>query len=482
MIEQNKALAEIGSIEHPVNCTQKGRVRRKRAAAAHGLRETPPSHSPSDRQRIGTSWNDTDVAWPQHRCIHELFETQADRTPNAIAVSCQERQITYRELNRRANQLANHLMQMTSGMDVPIGLCVERSLEMVIGVLAILKSGAAYLPLDPTYPQPLLRHMIGHAVAPLILTKQRIATHLPENHARLLCIDTQPSGSEANPPRRTAPGNLACIFYTSGTTGTPKPVAVPHRSLVNLIAWYMGHPAFSKASRTAQFSSLSFHLSCQEMFSTWATGGTLVLIPEELRDNPEDVLDFLRNEQIERLFLPIVALQQLADAASCRGFKLSCLRDVVCTGGALQISPTISEFFGQLDNCILHNHYGTAEAHVATAYTLSGSPAMWPLVPPIGSPIANTKIYLLDPNFQPVAAGTPGEIYVSGECLSQGYLHRLNLTAEQFVSNPFSTDRKGRLYRTGDIARYRDDGCIEYIGRAQQAEKSASCRGNTFRA
>lgn len=410
---------------------------------------------------------DLGAGWPQNQCVHELFEAQVLCTPDAVAVAYGERQLTYRELNARANQLAHRLQEITSGMDVPIGICVERSLEMAIGVLAILKAGAAYLPLDPAYPQEVLSYMLERALVPVVLTQRSMASCVPPTRATRLFVDLPAAASEENPRRRIAPGNLACVIYSSGSTGLPRAVAMPHRPLVNLLTWQSRTPEFAEPARTLQFASLSFDLSFQEMFSTWCTGGTLVLISEETRHDPVRFLRFLDKQRIERVFLPFPALQEMAEVSIGSGIVPRHLRDVTSTGEQLRICPAIVEFFEKLGNCRLHNHYSLSEAHVATAYTLSGPPGGWPVLPPIGFPIANVKTYLLDSDLQPVPPGVPGEIFIGGECLAQGYLYRPALTVERFIEDPFCSERSARIYRTGDLGRRLADGSLEFLGRSE---------------
>lgn len=405
--------------------------------------------------------------WPRHYCVHELFEAQVLRTPDAVALVSGERQLSYRELNARANQLAHELQKMTNGMDVPIGICVERSVEMAVGILAILKAGAAYLPLDPAYPQEVLCYMLERALVPVVLTQRSVASCVPETRAAQVFVELSGRGSEENPRRRISPGNLACVIYSSGSTGLPRAVAMPHRPLVNRLAWQSGTPAFAQPARTVQFASLSFELSFQEMFSTWCNGGTLVLISEEIRHDPLRFLEFLNEQRIERVFLPFPALKELAEAAVYTGIIPRYLRDVTSTGEQLRICPAIVGFFERLGNCRLHNHYSLSETHVATVHTLYGPPRRWPVLPPVGFPIANVKVYLLDGDLQPVPTGVPGEIFIGGECLAQGYLYRPALTAERFIADPFCNERNMRIYRTGDIGRRLPDGSLEFLGRAE---------------
>jgi acyl-coenzyme A synthetase/AMP-(fatty) acid ligase/acyl carrier protein len=244
-----------------------------------------------------------------------------------------------------------------------------------------------------------------------------------------------------------------------------------HGSLCNLISWQVSTSTLPPGAKTLQFASLNFDVSFQEMFSTWCSGGTLIVMPGELRQDPSSLLRYLEKESINRLFLPFVALQQLAGAANEQRRFPKDLREVITAGEQLRITPAVAGLFGRLGNCRLYNQYGPTESHVVTAFELSGAPGEWPSLPPIGRPIANTSIYLLDRDRKPVPVGVAGELYIGGECLSRGYIHRPELTADRFIQNPFRSGSGVRLYRTGDVARYLADGNIEYLGRSDNQVK-----------
>ncbi|MEG4959437.1 MULTISPECIES: amino acid adenylation domain-containing protein [unclassified Microcoleus] len=424
-------------------------------------------------------WNQTQANYPQDKCVHQLFEAQVDRSPDAIAAVFSQnlqQQLTYLELNSKANQLAHYLQQLGVGPDVLVAICMERSLEIAIAVLGVLKAGAAYVPLDPAYPKERLIFMLADTQAPVILTQSHLVSVLPAHQARAVCLDadweTISSHSTENPASSVSPQNLTYTIYTSGSTGKPKGVPLPHRSLVNLIAWQLQNSTLEGPAKTLQFASLSFDVSFQEMFCTWCAGGTLVFITEEIRRDAQSLLQLIDKQKIQRLFLPFIALQHLAEAADTYQLVPKSLREVITAGEQLQVNRYIASFFQQLENCTLHNQYGPSESHVVTAYTLAGPPGDWPALPPIGRPIANTQIYLLDRNCEFVPIGVPGELYIGGICLARGYLNRPDLTAEKFIPNPFKQneisaieDEEERLYKTGDLARYLPDGNIEYIGR-----------------
>ncbi|MEJ6479888.1 non-ribosomal peptide synthase/polyketide synthase [Nostoc punctiforme UO1] len=456
-----------------------------------------------EQQKLLVEWNDTQVYYPQDLCIHQLFEEQVDSTPDAVAVVFEDQQLTYYELNYRANQLAHYLRSFGVGSDTLVGLCVERSLEMVIGLLGILKAGAAYVPLDPEYPSDRLSFILEDAQVRVLLTQQSILDRLHQHQAHQVYLDTDAKlisqCSQDNLISDVQANNLAYIIYTSGSTGQPKGIAMNQLALGNLILWHRENLKISRGAKTLQFASISFDVSFQEIFTTWCSGGTLFLIGEELRRDTSALLGFLQQQAIERMFLPFVALQQLAEVAIGGELVNSHLREIITAGEQLQITPAISQWLSKLTDCTLHNHYGPSESHLATSFTLTNSVETWPLLPPIGRPIANAQIYILDKYLQPVPVGVPGELYIAGVLLSQGYFNRPELTLEKFIPNPFKRSRgagehtslreaapttplsnqgsrgetfnSDRLYKTGDLARYLSDGNIEYLGRIDNQVK-----------
>ncbi|HEX8119545.1 MAG TPA: amino acid adenylation domain-containing protein, partial [Pyrinomonadaceae bacterium] len=272
-------------------------------------------------------------------------------------------------------------------------------------------------------------------------------------------------------PHETDAANLAYLIYTSGSTGRPKGVAMTHRALTNLLWWQVTRPTFRPGARTLQFTSLSFDVSFQEIFSTLCSGGTLVLIRDESRRDASELLRVISEESVERLFLPFVALQHLARTASEADIRPTALSEVITAGEQLKITPQVERLFGGLEGCTLHNHYGPSETHVVTAYDLGGASAGWPELPPIGRPVSNVLTYVLDGQMRPAPVGVPGELYLGGDALARGYHDRPGLTAERFVPNPFGVEAGARLYRTGDVARYLADGDIEFLGRADTQVK-----------
>ncbi|HXM36669.1 MAG TPA: amino acid adenylation domain-containing protein, partial [Pyrinomonadaceae bacterium] len=437
-----------------------------------------PLLTDAEREQIVHQWNDTEVAYGVDSVL-SLFEAQAARTPDGTAVEFESQQLNYRELNARANQLAHHLRGLGLGGDDRVGICIDRSLEMAVAVLGVLKAGAAYVPLDPAYPSERLTFMLEDAQCKVVLTSEPVAETLSQANTRLLRVNKdwgRVAGESAeNPQTQIAGGSLAYVIYTSGSTGWPKGVALEHCALANLISWQLDQ-SFTPA-RTLQFASLSFDVSFQEIFSTWCSGGTLLLVSDELRRDAPSLLRFFDQQKVQRIFLPFVYLQHLAEAFSDNDAKLE-LREIITAGEQLEITPQIANLCNSLKELKLHNQYGPSESHVVTAYTLSGKPQDWPRLPPIGRPISNTQIYVLDQSGQPAPIGVAGELCIGGANLARGYLNRPELTAEKFISNPFSDDPAPRtstpgelpawgtrVYRTGDLARFAADGNIEFLGR-----------------
>ncbi|AOM39757.1 non-ribosomal peptide synthetase [Xenorhabdus hominickii] len=432
--------------------------------------------SEAEHHTLLNSWNQTDAPYQQDKTLPQLFETQATQHPDAIAVEFEEQTLSYGELNRRANRLAHDLITLGVRPDERVAICVERSPEMVVGLLAILKAGGAYVPLDPALPDERLAHILKDSAPVALLTQTSLAqaldAALPSASHITVLLDKQPAYLTEqlahNPDvQELAPHHLAYVIYTSGSTGLPKGVEMSQAALSNLLQWHRHTPEHSTtAGKTLQFAALGFDVAFQEIFTTLCEGGCLVLINEALRRDPQQLLKLVQQKQIERIFLPYVALQHFADAVNLsEEDDLSCLRHIITAGEQLRITPAIQRLLQRACHCRLHNHYGPTESHVVTSYTLDKETEHWPTLPPIGRPIANTQIYILDPNGQPVPLGVTGEIYIAGKGVARGYLNRPELTAERFISCPFSTEPGARMYKTGDLGRWLPDGNIDYLGR-----------------
>ncbi len=399
--------------------------------------------------------------------IPDLFAAQVQQTPDHVAVVFGETQLTYAQLDTRANQLAHYLRTLGVQPEVAVGICMERSLDLVIGLLAILKAGGAYVPLDPTYPRDRLAYMLQDSQASVLLTTSDLVVTLPEHKAQVVCLDACSCSEMPSYPPVSGlnPENLAYVIYTSGSTGMPKGVAMPHRALVNLIQWQISHTVIPTPAKTLQFAPVSFDVSFQEIFSTWCAGDTLVLLAEETRKDTTALLHLLTQEGVERLFLPFVALQQLAEV-SANVESLPPLQEIITAGEQLQVTPALKNFWQRLGQCTLSNQYGPSETHVVTAFTLGNDVSEWPMLPPIGKAIANTQICILDRYLQPVPMGVRGELYIGGVGIARGYLNRPDLNAEKFI-----THNDVKLYKTGDVARYLPDGNIEFLGRIDHQVK-----------
>ena len=426
----------------------------------------------TERQHIVRFFNQTSAAYPRERTIHELFEEQVRCTPDATAVLYEGKSLTYTELNRKANQLARYLVNEGVVPDQLVGICVERGLEMIVGLLGILKAGGAYVPLDPNYPTERLRYMLADADPRIILTKRELMPLLPAAEATVVELDVKLkevvghvgqnlSAAELGLSAR----NLAYVIYTSGSTGQPKGIAMTHGSMVNLIEWHRNIFGKSDGRRVLQFAALSFDVAFQETFSTLCTGGSLVLLDEWIRRDSQSLMEFLSDHKIERLFVPPLMLQALAEFSNISEVTPKDLQDVIVAGEQLRISPEITSLFNRIDGCRLHNHYGPTETHVVTALTLSENPDEWPTLPTIGRPISNTQIYVLDRQRQVLPVGVPGEIYIGGAGVARGYLLKSELTAQRFIEDAFSGEQRARLYRSGDRGAWRADGTLEYLGR-----------------
>jgi len=390
---------------------------------------------------------------PPHACVHQLFEQQMQKWAGSVAAVFGAEQLSYEQLNARANQVARDLRARGAGPDVLVGLCMERSLDMLVALLGILKAGAAYVPLDPVLPEERLAYLLNDSMISLLLTQQKLVSSLPVSRAEIIALDAQWSTIHKACPDNlepiSTPESLAYMIYTSGSTGRPKGVCLPHQVLTNLLVWQLEQSKVGCGQRTLQFTSLSFDVSFQEIFATWCSGGSLVVIAEELRRNPALLLRFLEEQRIARLFLPFVALQQLAAAAEA-GPVPDELREVITAGEQLRITPQIRSLFSRMPLCTLFNHYGPSETHVVTSYTLPRSTEKWDALPPIGKPISNTQLHILDAAMSPAPVGEVGELFIGGVPLARGYHNRPDLTAERFVPDPFATGQGMRLYKTGD--------------------------------
>ncbi|MBN3927684.1 amino acid adenylation domain-containing protein, partial [Nostoc sp. NMS4] len=425
-----------------------------------------PLLTPGERQQLLIELNNTQTDYPRQACIHQLFEAQVESTPDAVAVVFQNEQLTYRELNSRANQLAHYLRSLGVQTNELVGICLDRSLEMVVGVLGILKAGAAYLPLDPKHPQARTAFMVEDSQVKVLLTQQRLVEFLPKHIAKLVELDTdsqfivQEDEENLVCGKDTTPENLAYVIYTSGSTGTPKGVKVPHRTVVNFLASMREQPGLIQQDILLSVTTLSFDIAVLEIFLPLIVGATTFIVSREVATDGEKLLTTL-NHSKATVMQATPATWQLLLAAGWQGSKHL---KILCGGEAL--SPALAKELVNRAQSVW-NMYGPTETTVwSTCYLIPEDG-----IPLIGQPIANSQIYLLDGFLQPVPVGVPGEMYIGGAGVTLGYLNRPELTKERFISNPFSQEPNARLYRTGDLARYRTDGNLEYLQRIDDQVK-----------
>ncbi|MGB6030458.1 MAG: amino acid adenylation domain-containing protein, partial [Rhodanobacter sp.] len=423
-----------------------------------------------EQRKVLEKFNATHVDYPAGQCIHELIEAQVARTPQAIAVSHEGATLSYAGLNERANRLAHHLRASGVRPDQRVAICAERSLELVVGLLAILKAGAAYVPLDPEYPPERLAWMLQDCAPAMLLTQQALVSRLAPLAPAVppLALDqAAPAWAEceASNPLAAANGlhdrHLAYVIYTSGSTGLPKGAMNEHRGVVNRLRWMQEMFAVDARDVVLQKTPCSFDVSVWEFFLPLMSGARLVMARPGGHRDPAYLADTIRREQVSTIhFVPSMlhAFLDHGDTAACAGLK-----QVICSGEALP-ATLAAAFFRQLPDVGLHNLYGPTEAAVdVTAWAcVAGDDAS---SIPIGRPVANTRIYILDGYGQPVPVGVAGEIFIGGVQVGRGYLNRETLTAERFVPDPFAHDADARMYKTGDLGRWRADGNIEYLGR-----------------
>ena len=433
----------------------------------------------AERARILEEFNATQKNYPQGLLVQELFEAQARRTPEAIAVVAEGMSLTYRGLNERANQLARHLRERGVGADQLVGICVERSLEMVVGLFGILKAGGAYVPLDPGLPMQRLRYMLTDAAPKMLLTQAHLLPRLPESEAEVLALDEDWSRIEGQAVSDldaqalgVSPRHLAYVIYTSGSTGEPKGAMNEHRGVVNRLQWMQDAYGLSAADRVLQKTPFSFDVSVWEFFWTLMSGAELVMARPDGHKDPSYLREVIERNAVTRLhFVPSMLQSFLAEphVGECGSLK-----QVVCSGEELPRALQ-SQCFERLPQVRLSNLYGPTEAAVDVTFWECAAQEDTQRVP-IGRPISNIRMYVLDRYGQPVPIGVAGEIYIGGIGVGRGYLNRPQLTQERFVSDPFSPDHTARMYKTGDLGRWREDGAIEYLGRNDHQVKIRGLR------
>ncbi|GCE14527.1 non-ribosomal peptide synthetase [Tengunoibacter tsumagoiensis] len=430
--------------------------------------ETLPILTQTEQETLLTIWNATESAYPGEKPLHELVEMQAQRTPDSIAVVFESEYLTYQALNEQANRVAHRLVDLGVQPETPVGLFLERSLDLVVGLLAILKAGGVYLPLEPTYPQERLSFLLEDAQPIVILTQEAFLTELPSQRQghHLLCLDLEPFVQQSAEPigRQVSSDQLAYIIYTSGSTGRPKGVQNTHRAISNRLHWMQQQWPLQADDRVAQKTPFSFDASLWELFVPLLAGASVVLAQPGGHQDTGYLVSFVQEQAITVLQLVPSLLQAVLQE---EGFAASAsLRRVFCGGEKLSLE--VVQRFSRTLSASLINLYGPTEASIdATSWSCDAEADFVP----IGRPIANTQIYLLDEQLAPVPHGASGQLYIGGSGLARGYLHRPDLTAERFIPHPFSEQPGQRLYDTGDKARYHRDGLIEYLGREDQQVK-----------
>lgn len=423
-----------------------------------------PILSQAERHRLLVEWNATEVQYPRDTPLHRLIEAQIEKHPESVALVYQNEQLTHRELNSRANQLAHYLRKHGVGPDVLVGVCAQRSIEMVIALLASMKAGGAYVPLDPEYPKDRLETMLADANPPVVLTQAHLLDRLPPGRQNVFCLDRDwPSlqgESAENPCVKIAGKNLAYAIYTSGSTGKPKGVPNVHEGIVNRLLWMQDMYQLTENDRVLQKTPFSFDVSVWEFFWPLLTGAKLVMARPEGHRDPAYLVDIVAEQGITTLHFVPSMLSTFLETAGLE--RCTSVLQVFASGEALPFE--LQQRFFERMHAKLHNLYGPTEAAVDVTYW-ECRPDSDRTIVPIGRPVANTQIYILGSNREPTPIGVPGELHIGGIQLARGYLNRPELTAEKFIRDPFSEEPSARLYKTGDLARFLADGDIEYLGR-----------------
>ena len=427
----------------------------------------------TERHQLLVEWNGRLTEPSSDKCVHELFEIQARRTPAALALVCREQRLTYRELNCRANRLAHYLRSIGVGTETLVGIFLERSVEAIVGLLGILKAGGAYVPLDPSQPKQRLSSILEDAQLPVLLTEQLLTVHLPESSARIVCLDAHwqiiSRESDADPPNQTMPENLVYLIYTSGSTGKPKGVAVEHRNLMGYVRSLTQRLQLKPGASFASVSTIAADLGNTMIFPSLVEGGQLHLISEECASDPAKLEDYFTHNEIDYLKITPAHLEAMI-ADGCVSNLLP--RKGLVLGGEA-CGWTLLEQIRAEAECEVFNHYGPTETTVGViTYHAGSSPlADESRTVPLGRPLDSAEVYILDKQLQPVPAGFIGDLYIGGRGVARGYINRQELTADRFIPNPFSASPGARLYRSGDLARFLPDGNIEFLGRSDHQVK-----------
>jgi amino acid adenylation domain-containing protein len=425
----------------------------------------------AERRLLLVEWNSTKREFPSHKCLHQLFETQVKAVPEATAIVYEQERLSYRELNVRANRLAQYLRRLGVGPEVAVALCLERSPEAIVAVLAILKAGGICVALDPDYPEQRIRFMLEDSGAAVLLTHRQFLPELSTQAVRMVRLDDEweeiAAESGENPQSEVSADNLAFVIYTSGSTGQSKGVTLNHRGLANRILWGQENYRLSVDDRVVQFFSYCFDFAVWELFTAFVAGGGLVLARPGGQQDVSYLVRLMADEKVSILGCVPSMLDLMLEEPELR--RCGSLRKVLCGGEALTVELQ-ERFLERLPNAELQNTYGPTEASIDVTSWVCRREEEQQIVP-LGHPVGNTELYVLDPYLKPVPVGVPGELCIGGTGLARGYLNRPALTAEKFIPNPFSSQPGARLYRTGDLARYRTDGAVEFLGRLDQQVK-----------
>ncbi len=440
-----------------------------------------PLLAPAERRQLLVSWNATTTEYPREACLQDLVEAQVARAPEAIAVVFGEGRLTYDELNRRANRLAHGLRRHGLGRGTRVGVCMDRSPEMIVALLGVLKAGGAYVPLDPGYPEERLAFMLDDAGVALVLTRERFLPQLRRDTGRALCLDRDwsllESEDETNPPRLTDPDDLAYVVYTSGSTGRPKGILIAHRGVVNNLAFVADTYRLAPPDVTLQLASISFDASVRDLFTPLTVGARLALVRHHELSDPPALVAAIRRHRVTAVLaiVPYLLRGLIAAAQGCEDAMAS-LRLVLVSGEPLQLGDVAWLRRLLPRDAMIVNQYGPSEGTMISSYHPITDADGDRGVAPIGRPIPNVRLYVLDDALNPVPVGVPGELHIGGIGLGRGYLNRAELTAARFIPDPFADEPGPRLYKSGDLVRYRPDGSLEFLGRLDHQVKIRGVR------
>jgi amino acid adenylation domain-containing protein len=429
-----------------------------------------PLLTQAERQLMLVEWHTTNTPYHGDSCVHSLFEEQVKRNPDAVALIYNDKRLTYKELNTRANQLAHYLQKLGVGPEVLVGICMDRSVELIVGLLGILKAGGAYLPLDTAYPQERLSFMLEYAQSRILLTQQVLADALSAHNINVICLDTEwekiAQERVENPVSKATSDNLAYVMYTSGSTGKPKGVEILHRN-INRLVFGANYATLDEAQTILHMAPISFDASTFEVWGALLHGARCVLVPERI-PTPKSIGAIVRKHKVTTAWITASLFNAIIDEAP---EALSGIQQLLTGGEALSVAH-VRRALSLLPSTQLINGYGPHETTTfACCYTIPRQIPEDAGSIPIGRPIGNTQLYILDRYNNPVPSGVPGELHIGGAGVARGYLHRPELTNEKFVADPFSDEQGARLYKTGDLVRYRQDGVIEFLGRLDQQVK-----------